>query len=439
MNTCDTLILAGLLITQDDQRRILEDVALAVRQGLVAAIGPRAEMTADWQPVDVLDCSSMLVLPGLVNAHTHAAMTMLRGLADDMPLIDWLTQRIFPVEAGLTPEEVRLGSLLGFAEMLRTGTTACMDMYIHEEQVLEAAHTAGIRCVAGEGAFQFPSACCPDYRAALETTLRLSERWQGNDRLRVAVMPHSVYTTTPEILRACRDLAAGLALPLHIHLAESPAETAQCLSLHGKRPVAHAADCGLFEVPCTVAHLVDVTDEEAALLARCDVTPVHNPSSNMKLASGIMPVPRLLDAGLDVALGTDGAASNNQLNMFAEMRQAALLHKVASGDPTALRAQQVLDMATRNGARALHDSRLGQIAVGLPADLVALDLDAPNLQPLYHPVSHLVYAAGGHEVRLTMIQGEIVYQDGRYPRFDYPALLQEFRAVRQAVLRRSPA
>ena len=411
MNTCDTLILAGLLITQDDQRRILEDAALAVRQGLVAAIGPRAEMTADWQPVDVLDCSSMLVLPGLVNAHTHAAMTMLRGLADDMPLM----------------------------EMLRTGTTACMDMYIHEEQVLEAAHTAGIRCVAGEGAFQFPSACCPDYRAALETTLRLSERWQGNDRLRVAVMPHSVYTTTPEILRACRDLAAGLALPLHIHLAESPAETAQCLSLHGKRPVAHAADCGLFEVPCTVAHLVDVTDEEAALLARCDVTPVHNPSSNMKLASGIMPVPRLLAAGLDVALGTDGAASNNQLNMFAEMRQAALLHKVASGDPTALRAQQVLDMATRNGARALHDSRLGQIAVGLPADLVALDLDAPNLQPLYHPVSHLVYAAGGHEVRLTMIQGEIVYQDGRYPRFDYPALLQEFRAVRQAVLRRSPA
>lgn len=203
--------------------------------------------------------------------------------------------------------------------------------------------------------------------------------------------------------------------------------------------MAHAADCGLFEVPCTVAHLVDVTDEEAALLARCDVTPVHNPSSNMKLASGIMPVPRLLAAGLDVALGTDGPASNNQLNMFAEMRQAALLHKVASGDPTALRAQQVLDMATRNGARALHDSRLGQIAVGLPADLVALDLDAPNLQPLYHPVSHLVYAAGGHEVRLTMIQGEIVYQDGRYPRFDYPALLQEFRAVRQAVLRRSPA
>ena len=158
MNTCDTLILAGLLITQDDQRRILEDAALAVRQGLVADMGPRADMTARWQAAHVLDCSSMLVLPGLVNAHTHAAMTMLRGLADDMPLIDWLTQRIFPVEAGLTPEEVRLGSLLGFAEMLRTGTTACLDMYIHEEQVLEAAHTAGIRCVGGEGAFQFPSA-----------------------------------------------------------------------------------------------------------------------------------------------------------------------------------------------------------------------------------------------------------------------------------------
>lgn len=439
MNACDTLILAGLLITQDDQRRILENAALAVRQGLVVDLGPREGMTARWQAADVLDCSSMLVLPGLVNAHTHAAMTMLRGLADDMPLIDWLQQRIFPVEAGLTPDEVRLGSLLGFAEMLRTGTTACLDMYIHEEQVLEAAHTAGIRCVAGEVAFQFPSACCADYRDALETTLRLSERWQGDDRLRLAVMPHSVYTTTPEILRSCRALAAGLALPLHLHLAESPAETAQCLSLHGRRPVALAADCGLFELPCTVAHLVDVTPDEAALLARCDVVPVHNPSSNMKLASGVMPVRQLLDAGLDVALGTDGAASNNQLNMFAEMRQAALLHKVSSGDPTALRAQQVLDMATRNGARALHDSRLGRLVPGLPADLVALDLAMPNLQPLYHPVSHLVYAASGHEVRLTMIQGEIVYQDGRYPRFDYPALLEEFRAVRQAVLRRSPA
>ncbi|HJA79501.1 MAG TPA: amidohydrolase [Candidatus Desulfovibrio intestinavium] len=439
MNHCDTLLHAGLLITQDEQRRILENTSLAIRDGLIVAIGESAAMRARWQAAATLDCSRMLVLPGLVNAHTHVAMTILRGLADDMPLIDWLTRRIFPVEAGLTPEEVRLGSLLGFAEMLRTGTTACLDMYIHEAQVLEAAHTAGIRCLAGEGVFQFPSACCPDYRAALELTRRLADRWQGHERVRLAVMPHSVYTTTPDMLRACRDLADALNLPLHIHLAESPDETARCLALHGRRPVAHAAACGLFDLPCTAAHVVDVNDEEMALLARAHVAAVHNPSSNMKLASGVMPLRRLRDAGLCVALGSDGAASNNQLNMFAEMRQAALLHKAVSGDPTALRAQEALDMATRHGASALHDPRLGRLAVGHPADLAALDLDAPNLQPLYQPVSHVVYAATGHEVRLTMIQGEIVYRDGRFPRFDYPALLEAFRAVRAAVLQRSSA
>lgn len=439
MDYCDHLLHAGLLITQDERRRILENASLAIRQGMIVAIGATADMIRQWQAADTLDCSRMLVLPGLVNAHTHVAMTLLRGLADDMPLIDWLTRRIFPVEAGLTPEEVRLGSLLGFAEMLRTGTTACLDMYIHEAQVLEAADTAGIRCLAGEGVFQFPSACCPDYRAALDLTLRLSERWRDHERVRLAVMPHSVYTTTPAMLRACRDLADGLNLPLHIHLAESPAETARCLSLHGRRPVAHAAACGLFDVPCTAAHVVDVNEEEIALLARAGVVPVHNPSSNMKLASGVMPVRGLCEAGHTVALGTDGAASNNQLNMFAEMRQAALLQKSASADPTRLRAQEVLDMATLHGAHALHDARLGCLAEGHPADLAALDLDSPNLQPLYQPVSHVVYAATGHEVRLTMVQGEIVYRDGRFPRFDYPALLEEFRAVRAAVLRRSSA
>lgn len=379
MDACDLLLHAGLLVTQDEQRRILENAGLAIRDGLIVAIGEIAAVRARWQAAETLDCSRMLVLPGLVNAHTHVAMTILRGLADDMPLIDWLTRRIFPVEAGLTPEEVRLGSLLGFAEMLRTGTTACLDMYIHEAQVLEAADLAGIRCLAGEGVFRFPSACCPDYRTALDLTLRLAERWQGHERVRPAVMPHSVYTTTPAMLRACRDLAVGLNLPLHIHLAESPAETAQCLEQHGKRPVAHAAACGLFDAPCTAAHVVDVSEEEIDLLARAGVTPVHNPSSNMKLASGIMPVRRLCEAGLDVALGTDGAASNNQLNMFAEMRQAALLHKAVSADPTALRAQEVLDMATLNGAHALHDARLGRLAVGHPADLAALDLDAPKV------------------------------------------------------------
>ena len=439
MQRCDLLLTAACILTQDDTRTAWHDGALAIADGRIADMGQADDIRKRWQASTTLDGSNMLVLPGLVNAHTHAAMTILRGLADDMPLISWLTERIFPVEAGLTPEEVRLGSLLGFAEMLRTGTTACVDMYIHEDQVLEAAHTAGIRCLAGEGVFGFPSAACPSYTHALDMTRDLAARWAGHDRLRVAVNPHSVYTTSPDMLRACRDLAEELHLPVHIHLAETPDETARSLEQHGVRPVAHARACGLLDLPCTAAHVVDVTDDEIALLARQQVVAVHNPSSNMKLASGILPLGRMQAAGLAVALGTDGAASNNQLNMFTEMGRAALLHKVASLNPTTAGAAQVLDMATRHGALAMHDPRLGRLVTGGPADLVALDLDAPNLQPLYNAVSHAVYAATGHEVRLTMIAGEILYHDGQFTRFDYPALLRELRAVRAAVLRRAGA
>ena len=207
MQTCDTLLHAGVLLTQDDDRRVLENAALAIDGGRIVALGCGRDVTAAWQAREILDLSGMLVMPGLVNAHTHAAMTFLRGLADDMPLMDWLQQKIFPVEQGLTPDLVRLGSLLGFAEMLRTGTTSCVDMYIFEAAVLEAADKAGLRCLAGEGVFNFPSACCPDADAALACTREMAQRWAGHDRLHVAVMPHSVYTTTAAQLTACRELA----------------------------------------------------------------------------------------------------------------------------------------------------------------------------------------------------------------------------------------
>ena len=332
MQTCDTLLHAGVLLTQDDDRRVLENAALAIDGGCIVALGYSQDVTAAWQAREILDLSGMLVMPGLVNAHTHAAMTFLRGLADDMPLMDWLQQKIFPVEQGLTPNLVRLGSLLGFAEMLRTGTTSCVDMYIFEAAVLEAADKAGLRCLAGEGVFNFPSACCPDADAALACTREMAQRWAGHNRLHVAVMPHSVYTTTAAQLTACRELADELGLPLHIHLAETRQETALSLEQHGLRPVAHADRLGLLRPGTILAHVVDVDADEIALLARRGVSVVHNPSSNMKLASGVAPVPAMLDAGVRLALGSDGAASNNRLNMFTEMGRAALLHK-AAGDP----------------------------------------------------------------------------------------------------------
>lgn len=434
MQTCDTLLHAGVLLTQDDDRRVLENAALAIDGGRIVALGYSRDVTAAWQAREILDLSGMLVMPGLVNAHTHAAMTFLRGLADDMPLMDWLQQKIFPVEQGLTPDLVRLGSLLGFAEMLRTGTTSCVDMYIFEAAVMEAADKAGLRCLAGEGVFNFPSACCPDADAALACTREMAQRWAGHERLHVAVMPHSVYTTTAGQLTACRELADELGLPLHIHLAETRQETALSLEQHGLRPVAHADRLGLLRPGTILAHVVDVDDDEIALLARRGVSVVHNPSSNMKLASGVAPVPAMLEAGVRLALGSDGAASNNRLNMFTEMGRAALLHK-AAGDPETMPARTVLDMATRGGAAAMGSDG-GVLAVGRPADCIALDLSAPNMQPLFNAASHAVYAATGMEVGLTMVAGEVLYRDGRFTRFDYPALCAEVREMRRFVLRR---
>lgn len=434
MQHCDSLFHAARILTQDAGRTILEDAALAVRNGRIAAVGPLAELEAQWQPDSRVDLPNMLLMPGLVNAHTHAAMTFLRGLADDMPLMEWLQQRIFPVEQALTPHIVRTGSLMGYAEMLRTGTTACIDMYIFEQAVFEAARTAGLRCLGGEAVFDFPSACCLTPQDALEATRALAETWKDDPLLRVAVNPHSVYTTSEKTLEACLRLADDLQLPLHIHLAETTDETAMCLEQHNRRPVAHADACGLLRPGTILAHVVDVNEEEIALLAERGVCVAHNASSNMKLASGAAPLPAMLRAGLRVALGTDGAASNNQLNMFTEMGRAALLHKLAGKNPTVTTAQEVLDMGTLGGAAAFGEP-LGRLEAGAAADFIALDLDSPNLRPMYNPVSHAVYAATGAEVRLTVVAGRILYQDGRFTTFDYEALCREIDAVRDFVVR----
>lgn len=428
--TCDLLLHAACVVTQDDARSVLENASLAVRAGDIVGMGPRPRMEQHWRPEKVLDMGHALVMPGLINTHAHCSMTLLRGFADDLPLMEWLNTHIFPVEQHLTPEIVEWGALLGMAEMLRTGTTSVQDMYIIEDAVLRACATSGMRCTAGEAIFSFPSAGGGSPEETLDSMRALAETWRGHERVRLAVCPHSVYTTTPDILDRCRDAADELGLPLHLHLSETTAETAQCLATWGKRPIPYCHERHLLRPSTTLAHVVDADEADMEILATTGATVVHNPSSNMKLASGVAPVSRMQALGIRTALGTDGAASNNRLNMFTEMGRCALLHKVAGMDPTLLPAQSVLDMATRNGAEALLQPRLGRLAVGHPADLTALDLDAPNLQPLYTPVSHLVYAATGMEVRMTMVAGEVLYLDGAYTRFDYPALQREISALR---------
>lgn len=444
---CQHIVYASCIVTMDRDDTVLENAGVAIDQGRIVAVGSQADMATHWQAEKITDLGQAIMLPGLINTHTHAAMTFLRGLADDLPLMTWLTGHVFPVEQHLTPEIVEWSTLLGHAEMLRTGTTACLDMYLIEDAVFRAARTSGIRCVGGEAVFNFPGAGSPGPEATFEILREQAARYAEDARLTVMVCPHAVYTTTPELLQRCRALADELHLPLHIHLAESKAETAQCLQLWGQRPIPYCAKLGLLQPNTWLAHVVDATDEELDMLAEADVVVVHNPSSNMKLASGAARIPAMLERGVRVTLGTDGAASNNRLNMYTEMGRAALLHKLVGDDPTLMPAKAVLHMATRNAGAALpgfphsgagnakHSEMLapGQIAVGHAADLTALDATAPNLQPIYNPVSHLVYSATGMETRLTMVDGEILYEDGRFTRFDYAALCDEMAKVRRWV------
>ncbi len=422
---CDLLLTADLLLPQDDARSEIADAAVAIAGGRVAALGPAAVIVPAFVPRRRLDLGRALILPGLVNAHTHAAMTMFRGLADDLPLLDWLHSAIFPVEARLTPAAVRLGARIACAEMTRVGVTCFLDGYLFSDEVLAAADDAGLRCVAGEGLFAFPNPAFPDASAALAHTRARAGRLADNERLRQCVLPHAIYTTTPEIMRAAWETAGELGIPFVTHLAESPGETAQVMRQHGARPVEYMRRHGLLGARALFAHCVDLSPEEIDILAASGSAVAHCPESNAKLASGFAPTAAMLRAGVVVGLGTDGPASNNDLNMFGEMNAAALTHKGNLSDPTAVNAAQALDMATRGAAEAIGWPELGRLTAGGPADLVALDLDKPNMQPLHRPVSQLVYAATGFETRLTVCAGRVLYEDGAYAAFDSEELLVE--------------
>ena len=419
-----------------DSRVILQASALAIKDGQIAAVGHKDELLQRFIPKKQICLGNALLMPGLINSHTHSAMTMFRGLADDLPLMEWLTEHVFPREKRLTADIVEAGTLLGCAEMICSGTTAACDMYLIEQAVCKAVDTSGLRMLVGEALYTFPSPAYANEEEAFELLEQQITDWREHPRIRFSISPHSVYTTTAKLLERCRDFAHKHCLPLQIHLSETQTETAECLKLHGQRPVAFCDSLGLLGPSTSIAHAVDLESHEVELLAEKGVKIVHNPKSNMKLASGIAPVPLMLKHGISVALGTDGPASNNTLNMFSEMNVAALLHKVDLHDPTALPAQQVLDMATIGGAAALHWQELGSLAPGYAADLIALDLDSVNLQPLHNPVSQLVYAASGHEVILNMVNGEIIYQNGCHTYIDIDILKKEIKKISAFISKR---
>jgi 5-methylthioadenosine/S-adenosylhomocysteine deaminase len=433
----DLIVQNGTVVTVDGGRRVIADGAVAIRDGRVLAVGTRAEVRSGHAPRETLDAGGGLVLPGLVNAHTHAPMVLFRGVADDLRLMDWLQKYIFPAEkSNVTAPFVKAGTLLAALEMIRSGTTTFVDMYYFEDQVAEACDQAGLRCVAGETLIEFPApdnATIPD---ALAYTERFLKRWNGHARVTAAVAPHSTYLASPDTLRAARVLADRYRAPLLVHLSESPDEQRQVQERYGKSPARHLGELGFLRRGVVGAHGIYLTPEDRALLREAETGVVHCPQSNMKLSSGTAPVRDMLQEGARLGLGTDGAASNNDLDMFEEMLTAALLAKHATGDPTAAPAAAVLEMATLGGARALgREAELGSLEPGKRADLVVVDLAEPRLHPLYDAVSHLVYAAKGADVRHVVVEGRVIMRDRRVLTLDAAAVLAEAERLRAGVAR----
>jgi 5-methylthioadenosine/S-adenosylhomocysteine deaminase len=408
----ELLIAGGIVVTMDSQRRLVEDGALIVRGDSIAAVGKKSDLAANFSG-KTIDASGMLVLPGFVNGHAHAAMSLFRGIADDHLLNDWLQKYIFPAEASnVTEEFVTWGTRLGLLEMIRGGITTFADMYYFEDAVARVAKEAGMRGVLGQTIVDFAAPDCRTSSAALKYLETYLQKWAGDPLVTPAAAPHSIYTVSENCLREAARLARRHGAPILIHLAEGQFESEFAQREHGCSPVRYLEKIGVLGADVTAAHCIWEDAEDIESLARHSVGCVHNPSSNMKLASGIMPVLELRASGAAVGLATDGAASNNRQDMFFEMDLAAKLQKISRMDPRALPAIQVVEMATIEGARALHmERKIGSIEEGKQADLVLIDLSAPHATPMYNVYSQLVYALKASDVCTVMIAGKIIMED----------------------------
>ena len=393
---------------------VLEDHAVAIRDGIIEAVLPSAQAGARFPGYEDRLLENHVLIPGLVNAHTHAAMSLMRGLADDLPLMTWLEKHIWPAEARhVSPQFVRDGTLLACAEMLRGGITCFNDMYFFPEAALEAALAAGMRSAHGIIVIEFPSAYASDAEDYLRKGLALRDRFRDQPLATFCLAPHAPYTVSDATFRRIATLGAELDIPVHMHLHETAGEVERSLAEHGARPIERLRRLGLIGPNLIAVHAVHLLPEEIELLAQQGSSVAHCPSSNLKLASGFAPVAKLLGAGVNVALGTDGAGSNNRLDLFQEMRSAALLAKAVAGDAGAVPALQALHAATLAGARALGIGEVtGSIVPGKSADLVAVEMRAPELAPCYDPLSQLVYAAGREHVTHVWVAGELRVDDG---------------------------
>jgi len=433
----DLLVLNGTVVTMDKERRVIPDAGIAVEHGRIVAVGSSTDILRMYSAPERMDAGGKLIIPGLINGHTHIPMTLFRGLADDLDLQEWLTKYIFPAEAkNVTEEFVRAGTRLGLAEMIRGGTTTYCDMYYFEDAIADETAKAGVRGVLGETVIDFPVADNKTNAEAMAYVERFVKKWKGNDLIVPAVAPHAPYTVSEEHLKAIRAFSDRTGAPIVTHISETKREVDDSIKAHGASPVDYLSRIGFLSNRVIAAHMVWPSAGEIETLKRADVGVVHNPQSNMKLASGVAPVPKMMADGLRVGLGTDGAASNNDLSMWEEMDTAAKLHKVISGDPKVMSAEQALELATIGGARALHmEKEIGSIEKGKRADLVLVDRDALNQIPLYNVYSDLVYATKASDVNTVIINGKIVMRDRRLLTLDEAAIKEGARIFREKIIK----
>jgi 5-methylthioadenosine/S-adenosylhomocysteine deaminase len=425
----DLVVTGGTVVTVDAAGRIIEQGAVAIEGSDIAAVDTAEAIARQYRGRDTIDATGQIVMPGLVNTHTHAPMVLYRGLADDLPLMEWLNNYIFPAESStVSPEFVRAGTRLAALEMIESGTTTFADMYYFEEEIARETRRAGLRAVLGQTVIQFsvPDAKTPG--DALARADAFIAEFKSDPLITPAVAPHAIYTLDGPTLRAARELSKRHNVPTLIHVAETNSETRVAQERRAESPVAYLESLGFLGPGVVAAHSIWVTDADVQTLRMRGVGVSHNPESNMKLASGTAPVPAYLRAGVPIGLGTDGAASNNDLDMFETMRVTALLHKHESVDPAALPARTILEMATIRGARALGlDARIGSLEPKKRADLITISTSGARQTPLYDPVSHLVYVIHGDDVQNSIVNGQVLMRNRTVQSLNASAVLAEAR------------
>ncbi|HEX6260892.1 MAG TPA: amidohydrolase, partial [Woeseiaceae bacterium] len=428
----DLIVAGAYIVTMDEQISVIQDGAVAVDEGVIVAIGPATAINSEYSATEVLQGNNRIVLPGLINGHSHAAMTLLRGVADDLELMTWLNDYIFPAEVEFVDAEfVRIGTELACWEMIRGGTTTFVDMYYYPDVIASVVEACGLRAYISATVIGQRSPDAEGAQDSVSKGLAFIERWQGrNSRITPIFGPHANYTLNEEQLRATRKAANEAGVPVAIHLSESPYEVEYSKQNYGTTSIAFFDSIGFFDGLTIGAHVVWPTEDEIPILADKKVGVIHNPTSNMKIASGISPVTAMLQAGVRVGLGTDGAASNNDLDMWEEMRLAAFLQKVDRMDPTVLSASTVLEMATSGGALAIGlGDKVGALAVGMRADLIQVSFDDVHFVPTYDVISHLVYVADEQDVAATVVDGKVLMRDGEILTVDTEKVRREAKAL----------